>query len=199
MDEPGFGAFDPAKTYHPLKALGDEIERRARSAKDNAHVLARTADVNLRGRKLTSGELREIRWMFGMVPGVERARIYPRNFWWPFRNNRAMAPDGNIYFPSQDFREDFSLGSVPVPLRALFMHEATHLYQWYGLGMWVPIRGLYDRGYGYELKKGMPLRAYGLEQMGQIVQDYYTLRQGEKVNGRDSPLSDYADVLPVRR
>ena len=61
MDEPGFGAFDPAKTYHPLKVLGDEIERRARSAKDNAHVLARTADVNLRGRKLTSGELREIR------------------------------------------------------------------------------------------------------------------------------------------
>ena len=78
MDEPGFGAFDPAKTYHPLKALGDEIERRARSAKDDARVLARTADVNLRGRKLTSGELREIRWMFGMVPGVERAHLPSR-------------------------------------------------------------------------------------------------------------------------
>jgi len=193
MEEPDFSAFNP------MNALGREIERRANAARDGARGAAQTVDTHVRGRRLTQGELAEIQWMFGVVPGIERARIFPYNFWWPYPNDRAMTPNGNIFFPSQDFRDDFSLGNVPIALRALFMHEATHLYQWYALHMWVWVRGPFERNYNYVLEKGKPLRAYGLEQMGQIVQDYYRLRHGVPVRGISYGLADYADAVPVKR
>jgi hypothetical protein len=193
MEDRDFSAYDPRKV------LAQEIERRADAARKGIRETAKAVGTQISGRGLTKGELREIRWMFGIVPGIERARIFPRNFWWPYPNDRAMTPKGNIYFPHQDFREDFSLAGVPLVLRALFMHEATHLYQHYALGMWVWVKGPFDRNYNYELKKGMPLRSYGLEQMGQIVEEFYILRHGGKLSLRPYDVSQYADALPVRR
>ncbi|RYF01637.1 MAG: hypothetical protein EOO77_33040 [Oxalobacteraceae bacterium] len=185
--------------FHPMRRLGDAVDRGARAAQQGLRGAATSTDTHLRGRALTQGELGMIGWMFGRVPGVERARIFPLNFWWPYPNDRAMTPNGNIYFPNQDFRDDFSLPTVPIELRALFMHEATHLYQHYALGMWLMLKGPFDRNYGYRLEKGKALRGYGIEQMGQIVQDYYTLRNGGRPRLRGVRPDDYADAVPVRR
>ena len=185
--------------FDPMRQFGQSVDRGARSAQDRLSSTAKSVDTHARGRALTQGELGMIRWMFGRVPGVESARVYPYNFWWPYRNDRAMTPRGSMYFPSQDFREDFSSPAVPVALRALFMHESTHLYQTYTLGMWVMAQGLFDRNYRYVLEKGKPLKAYGLEQMGQIVQDFYLLRNGGRPRTRAIRVENFADAVPVRR
>ena len=147
-------------------------------------------------RSLTLGEMAMIQQMFGTSSEFSRARIFPYNYWWPLPNKRAMTPTGDIFFPPEDHRDDFSLPTVPLNLRALFMHEATHLYQWYVLRQWVIVRGPFDRNYEYELVPGKALNDYGLEQMGQIVQDYYTLAHGGVVRGKK--IEDYRDAVPVR-
>lgn len=149
-------------------------------------------------RGLTQGEIGMQRAMFGNAIAFSRVKIYPFNFWWPFPNDRAMTPEGNIYFPHQDFRADFSAGDVPLNLKALFMHESTHLYQWYGLGQIVWLVGPFDRNYNYQLAEGKAFKDYGLEQMGQIVQDYYTLKHGGSVPGKDPDLTLYEAILPVK-
>ena len=181
-----------------MRQFGHAVDRTAQAAKDRLRRFPGEVDMVIRGRTLTRGELAMIRWMFGAIPNIERTRVYPLNFWWPYPNDRAMTPNDNIFFPHQDFRDDFSLLSVDAGLRALFMHEATHLYQHYVLGMWLMLRGPFDRNYDYQLERDKPLRAYGIEQMGQIVEDFYLKRHGRRVLGRTSPLDAYADAVPVR-
>lgn len=137
--------------------------------------------------------------MFGPHFGFRLALIVSRNMWWPYRNDRAMTPAGNIYFPHQDFREDFSLPSIPVALRALFVHEATHLYQWYA--RWIPVFaiGMFDRKYEYELQPGKQLKDCRLEQMAQIVEDFYRASHGLRpLIGVRYTADDYRAILPLR-
>lgn len=167
-------------------------------ARQTLNDAARTTGRHLVGRAMTRGELVEIRWMFGTTAGFDRARVVPHNFWAPFPNRRAMTPDGNIYFHGNDYREDFSLHTVPVEARALFMHESTHLYQTYVLGYHLMISGPFDRNYVYTLEPGKRLRDYRIEQMGSIVEGVNMLRHGRKKPSSIYRLSDYADALPVR-
>lgn len=181
-----------------MRGIGAEAERRLDGAKQGIGNAARTAGRHLVGRAMTLGELNEIRWMFGTTAGFDRARIVPHNFWAPFPNRRAMTPDGNIYFHGDDYREDFSAPALSVPLRALFMHESTHLYQTYVLGYHLMVSAPFDRDYDYQLEPGKKLRQYGIEQMGQIVQDFYSLRHGHRRRGLPYTVADYADAVPVR-
>lgn len=183
----------------PMGELGWLADRAVGQAQETGKRKAKAADQFVRGRVLTAGERVMVEAMFGPNPGYARALIYPRNFWWPYPNDRAMAPAGNIHFPKQDFQQDFSVAHVPVPLRALFMHEATHLYQWYELKQWVIARGITDREYTYTLEPGKELKDYGLEQMGQIVQDYYRLKHGLSVRSTRYRAQDYEHILPVKR
>lgn len=152
----------------------------------------------LGGRHLTPGEIAMQRAMFGNGIDYARAKIYPYNLWWPFPNDRAITPAGSIYFPRQAYRADFSAADVPMSLKALFMHESTHLYQWYGLRQWVWVRGPFDRNYSYELIPSQPFHAYGLEQMGMLVQDYWTLTHGGRVAGKAYAAADYEAILPIK-
>ena len=111
-------------------------------------------------------------------------------------DNTAMTPNGNIYFPPAHYIADFSLASVPLNKRAWFVHEAAHLYQFYGLGWNVIARGIIDRNYSYELVKGKKLKAYGLEQMGSIAADYYVLLNHGTIKNTYS-VTDFADALPL--
>jgi len=146
-------------------------------------------------RKLTPGEMGMVQAMFATNAGFERARIFPYNYWWPFPNKRAMTPTGDIFFDTPQYRDDYSLPTVPLHLRSLFMHESTHLYQWYVLGQLVIFRGPFDRNYEYVIQPGKKFSDYGLEQMGQIVEDYHTLANGGAVPGK--ALADYAGLLPL--
>jgi hypothetical protein len=153
--------------------------------------------AGLLGRRLTLGELNMIDFMFGTTTGFGHARVFSHNFWWPYAFNREMAPNGNIYFPGPDYKDDYSDPTVPLRLRAIFMHEATHLYQWYVLGQYVWYRGPWDRNYSYDLVRGKPLKEYGLEQAGQIVEDYYTLSNGGTLRVRKYNMTDYGDAVPI--
>ena len=58
--------------------------------------------------------------------------------------------------------------------------------------------GPFDRDDTYELVEGQALKDYGLEQMGQIVQDFYTISNGGKVAGKRYRPADYAAAVPIR-
>ncbi len=55
MEKQDFGRF------HPMRQLGDAVDRGARSAQQGLRSAARSADTHLRGRALTQGELGMIR------------------------------------------------------------------------------------------------------------------------------------------
>ena len=180
-----------------MRAFGQMVDRSIDNAQDRVRGAARATGAFVNGRNLTAGETRMVTAMFGPHGGYARAKIYPRNFFWPNPTARAIPPDGNIYFPGDVFEDDFSLPFASLAQRALFMHEATHLYQWYVLRQWVFLRGPFDRNYRYDLIPGQALKDYGLEQMGQIVQDYYLLMHGGAADRRYRA-SDYRDAVPVR-
>lgn len=171
-----------------LSKFAQRVERGERSARD--------ATI---GRRLTVGEIAEIGRTFGTTHGFGHARVIARNFWFPYPFDRAMTPTGDIFFPNADYEEDYSAPYVSAKRRALFMHEATHLYQWYVLKQWVIVRGFVDRNYSYSLASGKRLKDYPVEQMGQIVEDYYLVRYGLRpMFNLPYKLNDYRDVLPVR-
>jgi hypothetical protein len=174
------------------------MAQKATDLKDAGRETAQSAKLHTLGRRLTLGELQMVRAMFGTTQGFVEARIVARNMWWPYPNDRAITPNGIIFFPHQAYRNDYSVATVPLPLRALFMHEATHVYQFNVLKIVVFAVGPFDRNYTYELVEGQALKDYGLEQMGQIVQDFYTISNGGKLAGKRYRPADYAAAVPVR-
>ncbi|WP_442679942.1 hypothetical protein ACSBM8_01660 [Sphingomonas sp. ASY06-1R] len=138
-----------------------------------------------------------IDFMFGTTTGFGHARVFSHNFCWPFHFDREMAPNGNIYIPNPHYKEDYSDPTVPLKLRAVFMHESTHLYQWYILGKYVWYRRARDRTYDYKLVRGKGLSDYGIEQAGQIVEDYYILSNGGSVPGLPYDMTQYGDAVPI--
>ena len=100
-----------------------------------------------------------------------------------------MAPDGDIWFHPDGglWREDFA--DAPLSLRALFVHELTHVWQ-HQRGISLPLRRHPFCRYRYALSPGRPLERYGIEQQAMIVQHgWQRLLRGE-------PLGDYAALLP---
>jgi hypothetical protein len=152
-------------------------------------------------RRLTSGEISILRTVFGATIRYDEVRVYDRPFLGVFPSDRAMAPNGHLYFPYKEFRQDFAAAGTPLSTRAVFVHEGTHLYQWYGLNWNVMARGPFQRNYSYQLVPGKRFSAYGLEQMGMIAQHYYILREGGRLNAPYNAysLADYQQMLPIGR
>lgn len=148
-------------------------------------------------RPLTIGEVQLLRSVYAGGITYDKVRVHSERWAFVFPKDRAMAPNGEAYFPGAEYAADFSLPTTPLSKRATFVHEGAHLYQWYGLGRVVWARGPFARNYDYELEPGRAYEDYGLEQMGSIAQDYYTLREGGRIAGPYT-LADYAPMLPVR-
>lgn len=149
------------------------------------------ADAN---RRLTLGETQILQSVFGNWIEYPRVRIHSERWAPVFPNDRAMAPNGEIYFPGAEYAADFAF--APLAKRATFVHEGTHLYQWYGLRQTVWLRGPFQRNYNYALVPGRRFQDYGLEQMGMIAQHYYVLREGGRIP-LPYTLADYQALLPV--
>ena len=144
-------------------------------------------------RVLTEGERGLAREIFGDSVDLDRPRIYGRCFL-PLAQPRglAMAPNGNIYFHPADHIPDFS--RAPLHQQGWFLHELTHVWQ-HQRGVRVWLRGLCDRRYRYlPLRPGKPFERYGIEQQGDIVQDYFMMLRGCPVPGPVS-LDDYRELL----
>lgn len=126
-----------------------------------------------------------------------RVRIHSERLMWPFPKDRAMAPNGEAYFPGDEYAVDFAQPGVSLSKRGTFIHEGAHLYQWYGLGQAVWLRGPFDRNYSYVLTPGKAYKDYGLEQMGMIAEHYFLLMNGGRT-GLPYALADYQKILPVQ-
>lgn len=172
-------------------------------------------------RDMTSGEIKMAKSVFGdAINFGEKGEgngvgIYDGK-WKPFQpDNRAMAPNGNIYFPGTSYEEDFSnlnSKSVSDANRRTFIHEMTHVWQ-YQHGKAVKTRGaalgvlaavgdpyaykLYISGDETNLKD---LSDYGLEQQADIIGDYYAVRENLNLdvgatNRAEPNLKDYEAVI----
>ena len=153
------------------------------------------------GRLLTVGEIGVLRGVFGASIPYEKVRIFKHRWFWPLPNNRAMTPNGSIYFPGRSYFSDFSAASTPLYDKGVFVHESTHLYQWYAMGTPLWMVAPLDRNYDYRLVPGQPFRKYDIEQMAMIAQHWYVLSHGGRP--RDLPdqsytAASYAALLPVR-
>ena len=103
-----------------------------------------------------------------------------------------MAPNGDIWIHPHDglWREDYA--SAEWPLRALFVHELTHIWQ-HQRGLCLPLRRHPFCTYAYTIVPGRPLEAYGIEQQAMIVQHgWWRLAHGED-------LGPYEMLLPAFR
>ena len=154
----------------------------------------RTLGGRAPGRPLTAGERALVAEVFGDAIDPDLARVHARTFV-PLAHRRglAIAPNGHVYFHPDDHRDDFS--TAPLGQQAWFVHEMTHVWQ-HQCGTCVWLRGLVNRRYGYlPLDPRRPFSSYGVEQQGDIVQDYFLLLRGGSVPGAP-PLSVYREILP---
>ena len=144
-------------------------------------------------RTLTSGEIALLQSVFSKT--ITYPSVWVHNYKYIFfqPDDTAMTPNGEIYFPPAHYVADFSASSLSK--RAWFVHEGAHLYQYYALKWNVKVRGMVDRNYDYTLDPKKKFQEYGLEEQGDIAQDYYTLSEGGKID-RPYKLSDYATLLP---
>jgi hypothetical protein len=145
-------------------------------------------------RPLTIGETRLLGSVFSKtIPyGKVKVHNYKAYFFQP--DDTAMTPDGEMYFPAAHYKADFSTEGLSD--RAWFVHEGAHLYQYYYLRWSVRLRGIFDRRYNYTLDPMKKFQDYGLEEQGDIAEDYYLLKQGGKIS-RPYKLSDYTAILPL--
>ena len=147
-------------------------------------------------RVLTSGETTLLRSVYGSGIDYQRVRIHDEKWAFFQPSDTAMTPNGEMYWPPAHYEADFSTASLFK--RAWFVHEGAHLYQYYGLHWSVIARGMVDRNYNYTLDPAKTrLRDYGLEEMGDIASDYYTLRVGGSISPRTYALANYAALLPI--
>ncbi|MET0180881.1 MAG: vgr related protein [Novosphingobium sp.] len=134
--------------------------------------------------------------MFGSAIDLARVSIRRRRFFPLQPRQVAMAPRGHIHFHPRAtlYCDDFA--AAPLPLRALFVHEMTHVWQAQTRGSWwlVLMRHPWCR-YHYALRPGWPLARYGIEQQAEIVKHTFLLRQGKPVAGAP-PLASYEAILP---
>ena len=132
-------------------------------------------------RKLTAGEVALAWTVFGNRIDYEKVKIHHGSYL-PFGlqgENGAMTPNGELYFRTTLYREDFS--QTLDDLQHLFIHEMSHAWQ-RARGMNVISRGLVSGwvSYRYTLD-GRPLSDYPMEQQAQIIADHFTLQaQGYK-------------------
>jgi hypothetical protein len=145
-------------------------------------------------RALTIGETRMLSSVFSrtILYGKVKVHNYKAYFFQP--DDTAMPPDGEMYFPAAYYKADFSVGGLSD--RAWFIHEGAHLYQYYYLHWSVKLRGIFDRRYNYTLVPAKKFKDYGLEEQGDIAEDYYILKQGGKIS-RPYNLSNYTASLPL--
>lgn len=145
-------------------------------------------------RPLTDAETRLAASVFGDSIAYAQVEIAQRKFMFFQPSNVVMAPRGTIHFhPRCEFYcEDFS--TAPLSIRALFIHEMVHVWQ-YQQGISLILRRHPFCRYSYAIKPGQPFHKYGLEQQAELVRHAYLLREGAAVPGAP-PLASYRTILP---
>lgn len=145
-------------------------------------------------RSLTEGEITLLKSIYSTTITYSDVKIHNYKAYFFQPDDTAMTPDGEIYFPPKHYLADFS--TAPLSTKAWFIHEGAHLYQYYSLKWNVKLRGIADRNYDYKLDPKKKFQQYGLEEQGDIAQDYFILSNGGTIS-RPYSLADYVTILPL--
>jgi hypothetical protein len=134
------------------------------------------------GRRLTAGEARLARQVFGEAVEVARVRI-GRGGFGPF----AVTLGSRLFLPAHLHCEDFS--AADLMLQALFVHELTHVWQFQTRPLWTLAswsRAALSGGYGPQLsayRYRLPFgdfRRLNLERQASVVEHAFLLRRGRR-------------------
>lgn len=147
----------------------------------------RTVTVEGNSRRLTPGEIKMCRPIFKDSIFYSEVRIH-NGEWLPFGiqpDDTAMSPNGEIFFPSGQFQEDFSQAQA-IKDKGWFIHEMTHVWQWNrGYRGRIVVKGaLYGvaagvlgqrKVYGYDPKtdNNKKFSDFNMEQQADLIEHYY--------------------------
>jgi len=149
----------------------------------NNNVGSSVKKVTVKGaaRDLTAGEIAMASKIFKTSINYNIVKVHKKAYL-PFTGNNAMTPNGEMYFPESDFREDFS--TEKDEYKIWFIHEMAHVWQ-YQLGYWIKWNGAWQTiagGYGkkgtaykYDPKadKDKSLSEFNFEQQADIIAHYF--------------------------
>lgn len=147
------------------------------------------------GRALTAGEITLAKTVFKTEIKYGLVQIFNEKFAFFQPKDRAMSPNGNIYYApgNTGYSTDFS--TADIHKKATFIHEMTHVWQ-HQHGVNLILRGPFERDYDY-----MPLTAttkfadLGIEEQAQLVRDYFYLMHNYKASNWP-PIQVYKTVIP---
>lgn len=127
-------------------------------------------------RLMTLGEIALAKSVFGEKISYNKVWIHHDSYL-PFglqHERVAMTPNGEIYYRTALYRDDFSVESMYA--KHTFIHELSHVWQ-RERGVCVICRGLVSwlASYRYVLD-GRLLSEYPMEQQAQIIADSYALK-----------------------
>lgn len=144
-------------------------------------------------RPLTEGERRLAHEVFGRALDAARVRLVTIPYW-----SRAFVASGRLMvWPAKSLRPDFSAPDVPLSVKAVFVHELTHVWQaqaGVNLVLGKLRAGDGPKSYAYDLGGGTSFADLNIEQQAMVVQHAFVLRRGGRA---PFPAEAYAAVLPA--
>lgn len=134
-------------------------------------------------RRLTAGEIAMAKVLFEDAIDYSWVTVHNGDFI-PFGKqdqDTAITPFGELYFPKQHFKEDFSKDPDAI-VRRWFIHEMVHVWQFQHC---YPVfhRGAAHFGldYKYTLDEKKHLGNYNMEAQGDLLADYWALLVAKNV------------------
>lgn len=144
-------------------------------------------------RPLTEGERGLADEVFGPELDAARVRLATIPFW-----SRAFVASGRlVVWPARAMRPDFAAPDVPLSVKAVFVHELTHVWQAQnGVSLLLGKLRAGDgpKSYAYDLAQGAAFSELNIEQQAMVVQHAFLLRHGGQA---PFPAEAYAAVLPA--
>lgn len=136
-------------------------------------------------RYLTSGEISLAKLIYKNSIDYEKVRIINGGLLGlPNRSNNAMAPYGNIHFPTKHYEKIKDFSKSTSSNKIWFIHEIAHVWQ-YRLGLSVALRGIdiglrggyyKAKAYGYDLicdDQYLEFNQFNFEQQAEIISHYF--------------------------
>lgn len=171
-------------------------------ATNNANIGGSLVQVETKGheRGLTAGEIHMARLVFGDAVDYTKVKVHNHGYWLFFGfqdKNTAVTPNGEMYFPKDLFKEDFSVEQLYT--QHWFMHEMAHVWQYqrgYPVKMVRAPRP--NMSYEYVPSPGKKLHDYNMEAQGDILADYFLAKyRGSASMTRAAGHVAVSEVLPA--
>ena len=155
-------------------------------------------------RQLTTGERDLVKSIFGNNINFDAIKIYNDTWIITQGSTYAMSPNGNIYFGSDVYQNDFSL--LGKDRQAFFIHEMTHVWQ-YQNGVNVIGESIFNQAiqfgslgminmYSFTFDPNKNFNDYNIEQQAEIVAGYFAAKNGQAYKNAPTNADAYITILP---